>query len=105
MFIVTGAEGVPALFTGDTLFVGGCGRFFEGEAKVRVGIRTVLQICGHCCLQFFARRTACSETISSLHASTAAQVFSRVRAYMHKSLRIVQHGIAADYTTYSIHTH
>jgi len=25
-------EGVKAVFTGDTLFSGGCGRFFEGNA-------------------------------------------------------------------------
>lgn len=33
VYYVTGAEGTtPVLFTGDTLFVGGCGRFFEGTA-------------------------------------------------------------------------
>jgi hydroxyacylglutathione hydrolase len=29
-FLVTGTEGSPILFSGDTLFAGGCGRFFEG---------------------------------------------------------------------------
>uniref|UniRef100_W8AXG2 hydroxyacylglutathione hydrolase n=1 Tax=Ceratitis capitata TaxID=7213 RepID=W8AXG2_CERCA len=29
-FVECGAGGPPALFTGDTLFQGGCGRFFEG---------------------------------------------------------------------------
>ncbi|CAM9810708.1 unnamed protein product [Discosporangium mesarthrocarpum] len=28
-----GGEGAPLLFSGDTLFVGGCGRFFEGDAR------------------------------------------------------------------------
>lgn len=31
-YVVTGAAGVdPAVFTGDTLFLGGCGRLFEGD--------------------------------------------------------------------------
>ena len=31
-YVVTGREGTdPAVFTGDTLFVGGCGRLFEGD--------------------------------------------------------------------------
>jgi hydroxyacylglutathione hydrolase len=33
-YYVTGNEGeVPAVFTGDTLFVAGCGKFFEGTAE------------------------------------------------------------------------
>lgn len=36
LFFVTssaaGGEGAPLVFSGDTLFVGGCGRFFEGDA-------------------------------------------------------------------------
>lgn len=28
-----GGDGDPAVFTGDTLFVGGCGRFFEGKPE------------------------------------------------------------------------
>ena len=33
-YVVTGdAETPPLLFPGDTLFVGGCGRFFEGTAE------------------------------------------------------------------------
>ncbi|CAH0483101.1 unnamed protein product [Peronospora belbahrii] len=33
-YVVTGdAETPPLLFSGDTLFVGGCGRFFEGTAE------------------------------------------------------------------------
>ena len=33
-YLVTGeSDSVRAVFTGDTLFVGGCGRFFEGSAK------------------------------------------------------------------------
>ncbi|KAK7500779.1 hypothetical protein BaRGS_00008023 [Batillaria attramentaria] len=33
-YYVTGPSGTnPAVFTGDTLFVGGCGKFFEGTAK------------------------------------------------------------------------
>jgi glyoxylase-like metal-dependent hydrolase (beta-lactamase superfamily II) len=43
MFMVTGSEGAPALFSGDTLFVGGCGRFFEGEAKVSKAIRALFR--------------------------------------------------------------
>ncbi|XP_066592514.1 uncharacterized protein [Prorops nasuta] len=31
-YYITGAD-VPAVFTGDTLFAGGCGRFFEGTAE------------------------------------------------------------------------
>lgn len=31
-YYVTGEEDTPAVFTGDTLFAGGCGRFFEGTA-------------------------------------------------------------------------
>lgn len=27
-----GGGGAPLVFSGDTLFVGGCGRFFEGDA-------------------------------------------------------------------------
>ncbi|XP_020292561.1 hydroxyacylglutathione hydrolase, mitochondrial isoform X2 [Pseudomyrmex gracilis] len=32
-YYVTGGEDTPAVFTGDTLFAGGCGRFFEGTAQ------------------------------------------------------------------------
>lgn len=32
-FTESGADGNPALFCGDTLFVGGCGRLFEGRAE------------------------------------------------------------------------
>lgn len=32
-YYVTGEENPPAVFTGDTLFAGGCGRFFEGTAE------------------------------------------------------------------------
>ncbi|XP_043492722.1 hydroxyacylglutathione hydrolase, mitochondrial isoform X1 [Polistes fuscatus] len=32
-YYVTGEGDTPAVFTGDTLFVGGCGRFFEGTAE------------------------------------------------------------------------
>ncbi|XP_012255132.2 hydroxyacylglutathione hydrolase, mitochondrial isoform X2 [Athalia rosae] len=32
-YYVTGNEDTPAVFTGDTLFAGGCGRFFEGTAE------------------------------------------------------------------------
>jgi Zn-dependent hydrolases, including glyoxylases len=31
-YYVTSGENTPAVFTGDTLFLGGCGRFFEGTA-------------------------------------------------------------------------
>ncbi|XP_029669485.1 hydroxyacylglutathione hydrolase, mitochondrial-like isoform X3 [Formica exsecta] len=31
-YYVTGEEHLPSVFTGDTLFAGGCGRFFEGTA-------------------------------------------------------------------------
>ncbi|XP_070159670.1 transmembrane protein 104 homolog isoform X5 [Polyergus mexicanus] len=31
-YYVTGEEHLPSVFTGDTLFAGGCGRFFEGSA-------------------------------------------------------------------------
>lgn len=34
MFLVTSSRSAalsPVLFTGDTLFVGGCGKFFEGD--------------------------------------------------------------------------
>lgn len=30
VYYITGQRGSPVLFSGDTLFVGGCGRFFEG---------------------------------------------------------------------------
>jgi len=34
LYLVDGGEGhTKALFTGDTLFIGGCGRFFEGTAS------------------------------------------------------------------------
>lgn len=33
IYIVTGLNGNPIIFCGDTLFVGGCGRFFEGTAS------------------------------------------------------------------------
>lgn len=32
-YLVESGSSVPALFTGDTLFVGGCGRFFEGTPQ------------------------------------------------------------------------
>ncbi|XP_065659211.1 hydroxyacylglutathione hydrolase, mitochondrial isoform X2 [Hydra vulgaris] len=32
-YYVEGDSNVPAIFTGDCLFVGGCGRFFEGTAQ------------------------------------------------------------------------
>ena len=32
IYIVSGSSGKNIMFTGDTLFVGGCGRFFEGTA-------------------------------------------------------------------------
>jgi len=32
-YLVNGASSIPAVFTGDTLFVGGCGRFFEGTGQ------------------------------------------------------------------------
>ncbi|CAM9680306.1 unnamed protein product, partial [Ectocarpus fasciculatus] len=31
-YLVSGPKGDPLLFSGDTLFAGGCGRFFEGSA-------------------------------------------------------------------------
>lgn len=30
VYLISGPNGDPILFCGDTLFVGGCGRFFEG---------------------------------------------------------------------------
>eukprot|EP01094_Clydonella_sp_ATCC50884_P012165 TRINITY_DN2209_c0_g1_i1.p2 TRINITY_DN2209_c0_g1~~TRINITY_DN2209_c0_g1_i1.p2 ORF type:complete len:297 (-),score=114.17 TRINITY_DN2209_c0_g1_i1:234-1019(-) len=32
-YVAEGGGAAPALFSGDTLFVGGCGRFFEGTAE------------------------------------------------------------------------
>ena len=32
VYVITGPSGSPILCSGDTLFVGGCGRFFEGTA-------------------------------------------------------------------------
>jgi len=32
-YLVEGSSNAPALFSGDTLFVGGCGRFFEGTPQ------------------------------------------------------------------------
>lgn len=32
-YVTRGEEADPAVFTGDTLFVGGCGKFFEGTAE------------------------------------------------------------------------
>lgn len=31
--VTSDQDDVPAVFTGDTLFIGGCGRFFEGTAE------------------------------------------------------------------------
>ena len=31
-YFFTGGGDTPSVFTGDTLFLGGCGRFFEGTA-------------------------------------------------------------------------
>lgn len=33
MYVIKGSGGSPIVCTGDTLFVGGCGRFFEGTAE------------------------------------------------------------------------
>ena len=33
VYFITGPSGSPILCSGDTLFVGGCGRFFEGTAE------------------------------------------------------------------------
>ncbi|ELT90617.1 hypothetical protein CAPTEDRAFT_151639 [Capitella teleta] len=46
----TQTDDAPAVFTGDTLFVGGCGRFFEGTAQ--------------------QMHTALNETLSKLHPTT-----------------------------------
>ncbi|KXS10408.1 hydroxyacyl glutathione hydrolase [Gonapodya prolifera JEL478] len=35
-YYVVGEDGQKAVFTGDTLFIGGCGRFFEGTASEMV---------------------------------------------------------------------
>lgn len=32
-YVTVGEEGDPAVFTGDTLFIAGCGKFFEGTAE------------------------------------------------------------------------
>lgn len=32
LFLIQGRGSPPLLFTGDTLFTGGCGKFFEGNA-------------------------------------------------------------------------
>eukprot|EP00386_Alphamonas_edax_P002587 GDKI01007765.1.p1 GENE.GDKI01007765.1~~GDKI01007765.1.p1 ORF type:complete len:339 (-),score=100.39 GDKI01007765.1:24-1040(-) len=52
---VKGNEETPLLFTGDTLFIGGCGRFFEGNAEQMYGnmkrigelSKETLVFCGH----------------------------------------------------------
>ena len=49
------ADTPPCLFSGDTLFAGGCGRFFEGDAATMLGsFATIMQLppatrlyCGH----------------------------------------------------------
>ena len=38
-FLVT-SGGTPALFPGDTLFMGGCGRFFEGDGRDMLKVRS-----------------------------------------------------------------
>mmetsp|Transcript_49122 Transcript_49122/g.96851 ORF Transcript_49122/g.96851 Transcript_49122/m.96851 type:complete len:273 (+) Transcript_49122:195-1013(+) len=44
LFLVSAAKGEggeevpPALFSGDTLFIGGCGRFFEGNAELMMHV-------------------------------------------------------------------
>lgn len=51
----TGADSPPLVFTGDTLFSGGCGRFFEGDApQMLASLRALLALpddtrvyCGH----------------------------------------------------------
>lgn len=54
-FFIEGPAGDPILFSGDTLFVGGCGRFFEGTAADMLDNmnmlgaldRNTLVYCGH----------------------------------------------------------
>ncbi|XP_026468692.1 hydroxyacylglutathione hydrolase, mitochondrial-like isoform X1 [Ctenocephalides felis] len=54
-YYITSAEGDNAVFTGDTLFIGGCGRFFEGTAEQMCHAMSVLGslpdetkvFCGH----------------------------------------------------------
>ena len=54
-YLVTGDDGKGAVFTGDALFVGGCGRFFEGtpeqmlatSAKLASLPLDTLVYCGH----------------------------------------------------------
>ncbi|KAL8590650.1 hypothetical protein ACOMHN_067810, partial [Nucella lapillus] len=51
-YFVTGESGQqPAVFTGDTLFVGGCGKFFEGKPKDMYLIGDTLFVGG--CGKFF----------------------------------------------------
>lgn len=56
LYSAHGAEDSPVLFTGDTLFVAGCGRFFEGDGdqmhnalnKIIAGLPLTTRIfCGH----------------------------------------------------------
>lgn len=55
IYYITGASGHPILFSGDTLFVGGCGRFFEGSAEQmlqnlnRISLlpKETIVFCGH----------------------------------------------------------
>ena len=59
-----GEQGDKAVFTGDTLFVGGCGRFFEGTPQ---------QMCHALC-----------DVLASLPKETVSvQVFVYIRIYIY----------------------
>eukprot|EP01056_Protomagalhaensia_sp_Gyna25_P000017 Protomagalhaensia_sp_Gyna_25__16@NODE_1008_length_2301_cov_132_114943_g803_i0_p2_GENE_NODE_1008_length_2301_cov_132_114943_g803_i0NODE_1008_length_2301_cov_132_114943_g803_i0_p2_ORF_typecomplete_len264_score44_04Lactamase_B/PF00753_27/2_6e18HAGH_C/PF16123_5/1_2e16Lactamase_B_3/PF13483_6/6_7e08Lactamase_B_2/PF12706_7/1_6e07Lactamase_B_5/PF14597_6/0_0011_NODE_1008_length_2301_cov_132_114943_g803_i065856 len=46
-YLVTDAQGNKLVFSGDHLFTGGCGRFFEGDAKSMIpSIEKVFSTCG-----------------------------------------------------------
>jgi len=54
-YVTSSQESCPILFTGDTLFVGGCGRFFEGDANQMLKAMSIIAslpgetkiYCGH----------------------------------------------------------
>ena len=77
----TGADSPPLVFTGDTLFSGGCGRFFEGDAaQMRTSLDALLALpsdtrvyCGHEYTQQNLRFCAAVEPGNAAVAARAAE--------------------------------
>ena len=71
---VSGATGpAPLVFSGDTLFVGGCGRFFEGDAS-----QSEIDRAGHSptCLGCDRDSKACHRFYFIKHATKTAEPLS-----------------------------